>query len=268
MFSKTLRSTTIALAILVFAAACSPAASPTPAATSTSAPAQPSPTAAASAYPAAAIEPTATQAAYTAPTAYPAAGTDATPTTASSGAAADATVYTLSADKSEARFKVREQLAGHDLPNDAIGKTSSITGSVAIKADGTIDTANSKFTVEASTLATDVSMRDGFVKRAVLQTDQYPNVVFVPSKVEGLSFPLPASGKVSFKLTGDLTIRNVTKPVTWDVTGSIANGTATGTATTSFTFEDFSLTQPKVPTVLSIVDKITLEVDVTLSPGK
>ena len=35
----------------------------------------------------------------------------------------------------------------------------------------------------------------------------------------------------------------------------------TGTATTSFTFEDYNIPQPHVSVVLSIVDKITLELD-------
>jgi hypothetical protein len=55
----------------------------------------------------------------------------------------------------------------------------------------------------------------------------------------------------------------VTKPVTWNVTGSVQNGQATGVATTTFTFEDFNLPQPRVPVVLSVVDSITLEVDLT-----
>jgi polyisoprenoid-binding protein YceI len=102
------------------------------------------------------------------------------------------------------------------------------------------------------------------VRRAVLQTDQFKNVTFVPTQVSGLPNPLPTSGPVNFKLTGDLTIRNVTKPVTWDVTGTINGDTATGTATTSFKFEDFSLNQPKVPVVLSIVDNITLQLELAL----
>jgi len=102
----------------------------------------------------------------------------------------------------------------------------------------------------------------------VLNTDQYPSAVFVPSEVSGLPSPLPQSGDVSFKLTGNLTIKDVTKPVTWDVKGSVSNGKATGTATTTFKFEDFNLTQPKVPVVLSIEDHITLEADVTLQPAQ
>ena len=57
-----------------------------------------------------------------------------------------------------------------------------------------------------------------------------------------------------------MTIRDVTKPITWDVTGNFTGNAATGKATTTFTFEDFNLNQPHVASVLSIVDKITLNV--------
>ena len=115
-----------------------------------------------------------------------------------------------------------------------------------------------------STLKSDQGMRDGYVSRNILQTDKYPQVVFVPTAASGLPASLPTSGNVTFKVTGNLTIKDVTKPVTWDVTGTVANGEATGTATTTFTFEDFNLNQPKVPVVLSVVDKITLTVTVGL----
>jgi polyisoprenoid-binding protein YceI len=172
--------------------------------------------------------------------------------------------FALVADKSQAMYKVREQLARLNLPSDAVGKTSSISGSIFIQPDGSVDSTKSKFTVDLSTLQTDQAMRDNFVRRNVLQTDQYPQAVFVPTQITDLPTPLPQSGNVTFKVTGNLTIRDVTKPVTWDVTGSIQNGEATGTATTSFTFEDFNLTQPRVPVVLSVEDTINLEADVVL----
>ena len=172
--------------------------------------------------------------------------------------------YVLVASKSEASYSVREQLARLNFPSDAIGKTSNISGSITITPDSKIDSANSKFTVDLSSLQTDQAMRDNFVRRNVLQTDQYPDAVFVPTQVSGLPATIPQSGSVNFQVTGNLTIRDVTKPVTWDVTGSIANGEATGMATTSFTFEDFNLTQPHVSVVLSVVDKITLTVKVDL----
>jgi polyisoprenoid-binding protein YceI len=218
--------------------------------------------------------PTATQPAATAPAAtdpagaaYPAAGETpaAQATTDPAYPAADGEIqFTLVPDQSEARYLVKEQLAGKDLPNDAIGKTSQMSGAVFISADGKIDTTRSKFVVQADTLATDQSRRDGFVKQNVLQTSQYPEIVFVPSSISGLSDPISASGEVTFTLTGNLTIRDVTKEVTWEVTGKIDGNTATGTAKTSFTFADFNLTQPRVPVVLSVDENIRLEMDVTL----
>jgi polyisoprenoid-binding protein YceI len=182
------------------------------------------------------------------------------------GAVSGETQYVIVADKSEARYRVRERLASLDAPSDAIGKTQQISGSIFVKPDGSIDSANSKFTVDLSTLQSDRSQRDNFLRRAVLQTDQFKDAVFVPTQVTGLPSPLPQSGPVSFKVAGNLTVRDVTKPVTWDVTGTMQNGVASGTATTSFTFEDFNLTQPKFAFILSIVDHIALEVDLTVQP--
>lgn len=195
------------------------------------------------------------------PTSLPAL-TNPAPTTASSGAnsSGSGVKYVLVASKSEASYAVREQLARLSLPSDAVGKTNAISGAVTLNPDGSIDSANSKITVDLSTLQTDSAMRDGFVSRNVLQTSQYPLAVFVPTQISGLPASLPQSGNVAFKVTGNMTIHNVTKPVTWDVTGAINNGDATGTATTSFTFEDFGLNQPQVPVVLSVVDKISLTV--------
>jgi polyisoprenoid-binding protein YceI len=180
-----------------------------------------------------------------------------------SAPAAGAIVYTV-ASSSFAQYRVREQLAGVSFPTDAVGKTTQISGSVTVNPDGTIDPAHSKIVVDLSTLQSDRSMRDNFVGRNVLNTSQYPDAVFVPKQITGLTFPLPQSGNASFQLAGDLTVRDVTKPVTWDVTGTLSPNQATGTATTSFTFEDFDLNQPRIGMVLSITDKITLEVTITL----
>jgi polyisoprenoid-binding protein YceI len=175
--------------------------------------------------------------------------------------------YVLDPSSSSASYSVQEQLARLNLPSLAVGKTTSISGQIIIQSDGSIDQANSKFTVDLSTLKTDSAMRDNYVAQNILQSNQYPQAVFVPTQTKGLPAVIPQSGNLTYQLIGNLTIRNVTKTITWDVIGSINNGIANGTATTSFTFEDFSLNQPSVPVVLSVVDKITLTVTVGLKPA-
>jgi len=166
--------------------------------------------------------------------------------------------------KSQANYRVREQLANVSAPSDAVGTTSSFTGTIVGKLDGTI-VADSKFVVDLSTLKSDQGQRDNFLRQSVLQTNQYRYATFVPTAATGLPKTIPTSGQVSFQLTGDLSIKTTTKSITWDVTCQPASATAGAChATTSFTFADVGLTVPRVFTVLSIVDKITLEVDVDL----
>ncbi len=173
---------------------------------------------------------------------------------------------TLAAEGNEARYRVREQLANFDLPNDAVGVTSSITGAIVLNAEGAIVGDDSKFVVDLTTLKSDQGMRDGYVQRNVLETRQYPTAEFVMTEAIGLPSPLPTSGAVAFQLAGDLTLHGVTRPTTWDVKAEIVNGQElVGSAVTSFTFGDFNLTIPRVARVLSIEDHIQLEIDFHLT---
>lgn len=172
--------------------------------------------------------------------------------------------FTIVAEKSQANYRVREQLASLNLPNDAVGVTKTVSGTITIQPDGTLVASESQIVVDVTNLTSDNSRRDNYVRRNTLQTDQYPQVTFVPTEVTGLPTPLPESGEIAFQLSGDLTIRDVTRPVTWEVTGQIQDGQIIAKATTTFTFADFNITQPRVPVVLSVEDNITLEADLVL----
>src|SRR4051812_27284496 len=56
--------------------------------------------------------------------------------------------YKVAADGNEARYRVREELAGVDFPNDAIGKTTSITGGIAFDNKGKIVRDSSRFVID------------------------------------------------------------------------------------------------------------------------
>ena len=169
--------------------------------------------------------------------------------------------FVIGATGNEARYRVREQLMGKDLPNDAIGATNAITGTILAYPDGRIVKDSSKITIDVRSLKSDQSRRDGFLQRRTLETEKYPTVELVPSEIRGFDGKVPASGNVTFQLVGDLTIRGVTHPTVWNVTAHQDGQDFVGTATTAFTFKDISLDQPKVPVVLSVADTIKLEYD-------
>src|SRR5689334_12484045 len=117
----------------------------------------------------------------------------------------------------EVRYRVREQLAGFDLPNDAIGATSQVTGGITFDATGRIVPASSKFVVKVGTLESDKDRRDGYVRNRILETNQFPTVELTPTALQGLTLPVPTSGSKTFQVVGDLTVHGVTKPTTWQV---------------------------------------------------
>jgi polyisoprenoid-binding protein YceI len=168
--------------------------------------------------------------------------------------------YVVAPDGNEARYRVREQLMHHDLPNDAVGKTTAVTGGISISMDGAIDTAASKITIDATTLTSDKERRDGYVQQRTLETAQYPTVVFVPTSVIGAKLPL-SGAEQSFDVAGLLTVHGVTKPTVWHVKAKSSGSDVTGSGSTQFTFADVQLAQPHVPILLSVADTIKLEYD-------
>lgn len=172
--------------------------------------------------------------------------------------------YTVVAERSEVRYRVREQLAGLSFPNDAVGTTRAIDGGLALDAQGRVLPGDSRFTVDLRTLRSDEARRDNYIRRNTLETDRYPTVVFVPSELRGLPVPLPSAGPASFELVGDLTVREATRRITWEATATFNGQDVSVRASTAFRFGDFGLRVPRVAVVLSVEDHIRLEADLLL----
>jgi polyisoprenoid-binding protein YceI len=172
--------------------------------------------------------------------------------------------FALAPDGNAARYRVREQLVGHDLPNDAIGETKRLTGSISFDSNGKVIRQASMFSVEAGSFVSDRDRRDGFVRGRLLEADKYPTITLVPTEVRGVSLPLPKSGSVPIEMTADLIVRGVSRPTTWKGTAQFEPGRIVGFAATAFTFADIQLEQPRVPVLLSVADTIRLEINFNL----
>jgi polyisoprenoid-binding protein YceI len=178
---------------------------------------------------------------------------------------AAALVLAVAGEGNEARYRVREQLVGRDLPNDAVGVTEEVSGTIALDAAGRVIPDASRIVVDVAGLTSDQSRRDGYIRRRLLEAEEHPTVELQPTELHGVRLPLPASGSSSLRMEALLTIRGVTRPTTWDVDARFAGDTVTGTARTAFTFDDFQLTRPRVPIVASVADTIRLEYDFRLN---
>jgi len=174
--------------------------------------------------------------------------------------------YVVAPTGNEARYRVREQLVGRDLPNDAIGATREITGRIVVESDGKVVRDSSRIVVAVSGLKSDQSRRDRFLRTRTLETEKFPNVELVPVALQGIGAPIAAGASHTFSLLGELTVRGVTRPTTWHVTARADGSAVVGTATTAFTFKDFNLDQPRVPVVLSVADTVKLEYDFRFVP--
>ena len=168
-------------------------------------------------------------------------------------------------DASVARYIVGEELRRLDLPIKAIGETSEVSGAVVFEEDGDVDSESSLLQVGLSDFRSDEDRRDRWVRSSLFNTSRFPNAELEVTGFDDLPWPLPESGEATFKVNGDLTIQEVTRPVTWDVTAQFDGSSVTGLARTMITFDQFELSKPTFAFILSVDDEIFLEIDIVAS---
>ncbi len=222
-------------------------------------PAQPTPTEqpAAAAQPASAeqSQPTATEPPAAEPTATPAVEPTATPI-----AAPALTLFEIVPAESQARFVIDEVLRG--APKRVVGVTDQVAAQVAVDPANPAAAQVGLVQVNARTLSTDNEFRNRAIKNQILNTNAYEFVTFQPTALVGMPESVAVGQSFTFQIVGDLTIRDVTKSVTFDVTVTPVSETRIeGLATTSFPYRDFGLRIPDSPSVDTVADDVTLELE-------
>jgi polyisoprenoid-binding protein YceI len=170
--------------------------------------------------------------------------------------------WTFTVDaSSKTTVRVREVLAQIRAPGDAVLTATGMKGSFTLNTNGSFSP-ESKITADLTTLRSDESRRDDFIKDNTLETRRFPTAEFVPKSLSGATLPLPLSGELKFTLFGTMTLHGKSKDATFSVTARREGSklTATAVAEPSFTFADFGMTQPRVASVLSIEDEIRVEI--------
>ena len=98
----------------------------------------------------------------------------------------------------------------------------------------------------------------------MFEVDKFPNLEFVVKRAPGVPAPLPGTAQAQangFQLIGDMSLHGVTKEVTWNMLITVRGAAVSGRALTTLTFQQFNLMKPTLAVLLSVDDKIQLEVE-------
>lgn len=230
--------------------------------TNTAAPAAAEPTAVPPTAAPATAEPTvAAPAAATEPTTQATEEAAAVPQTAESGAAAR--TFQIVADKSEASYQVSEEFFNRpvNLVN-AVGRTNAIEGEFQLNISGNqVQLTENQFKVDLRTLTSDETRRDQRIRDQWLESNTYPWAEFKATAIENFPAEAAEGQDVSFKLTGDMTIREITKPQTFEVTARLDGDTFTGIAVTNLLMQDYGFEAPSILGILKVTDGVTVTVN-------
>jgi polyisoprenoid-binding protein YceI len=185
-----------------------------------------------------------------APTEAPVAATEAP-----AAPAGGTTVFKISESESQASYSVDEVFLnqGNKLVT-AVGVSQKINGEI------TLDTANpskssvGEITVDISVLTSDSGRRDNAIRGRWLESEKFPFAKFKPTKIEGLPETYTAGQELTFKMTGDMVVRETTVPVTWEVKAKVEGNKLIGEATTSITMSQFGFEAPNIANILKAED--------------
>lgn len=115
------------------------------------------------------------------------------------------TTWTLDPSHSTVEF-----VAKHMMITTVRGRFAEFAGTI-VADEQNLGDSSVEVTFNAASIDSRSEQRDGHLRSAdFLDVETYPEVTFRSTRVEG--------SKEKFKLTGDLTIRDVTRPITLDVT--------------------------------------------------
>jgi polyisoprenoid-binding protein YceI len=170
-------------------------------------------------------------------------------------------VYQIVPGESQLKYEVYETFINdNNRLNLAVGTTPQVTGEVQIDPAAPANSTLGEITADISQFQSDSSRRDNALRDRFIESARYPDVTFVAQSIEGLPTTYQEGEQLVLKISGELTIREVTKPVTFDVTVMLEGDTLSGEAVTTILMSDFGFGPISIGGILNTEDeaKVTL----------
>ncbi len=148
----------------------------------------------------------------------------------------------------------------------AVGSTNAITGQFQLQETetGQLTLAAGEVSVHILTLRSDEHRRDERIREQFLESRTYPFAEFTVTDAESFPENYVAGEEVTFSLTGDMTIREITNSETFTITARLDGDTITGTGVTQIYMVDYGFNPPEIAGYLVAQDPATVEIELVL----
>ncbi len=170
--------------------------------------------------------------------------------------------FVLDSSRTEARFIVEETLGGAHVV--VTGVSTAVTGSLKTSPGQVASTEVSSIVIDASSFVTDNNMRNGAIRRFVLYTNLYPEIVFTPTLLRNAPESIAIGETFDLEIEGSLSLLDTTKTIAFAVTARFeSESELAGYGSTTILLEDFGVTVPMPPRVTWVADEVILELEFT-----
>jgi polyisoprenoid-binding protein YceI len=186
--------------------------------------------------------------------------------TEAGGAGAGLAIYSIVPEESRVTYEVNETFLDGNRLGTAVGVTQGIEGEFQVDRANPQNSQLGTVTIDISQLTSDSGRRDNALRDRFLQSAQFPLAVFAPTSIEGFPAAVQEGVDIPLTISGDLTIREVTRPVTFDTVVRLESDRITGQALTTILMSDYGFGPISVAGMLNTEDEVKVTFDFVARP--
>ena len=183
----------------------------------------------------------------------------ATGTTGADSAATPDGTWQVSDDgESYVGYRVKEQLAFLDSPNEAVGRSTGVTGTMQVAGD-TVEQV--RIEADLTQLASDEDRRDNAIRQRGLESERFPTATLELAEPIKLAKAPVEGQEVGGQGKGRLTVHGVTRDVDLDLRGRWSGSAIQVVGQLPVKMTDFQIEPPSFGPVVSIEDGLNIEIN-------
>ena len=145
----------------------------------------------------------------------------------------------------------------------AVGVTHGVQGEIFIDRAHPRQSRVGTITVDISQFTSDSGRRDRAIRRRWLESARYPTATFTPTAIEGLPDAIVEGQEIPVRISGNLRVRDVTRPVTFSGPLKLQGATLTGDVHTTIQMTDFGFDPPSILGFLKAENQASLDFQFT-----